>query len=114
MITTTLEQSNRLKELGAPQEVSHYSWYKDEKWQGPYSRLEWDEIGYGNEKRYAAYTLSELIEWLGDDFHFLQRKDNGLFYCISAFEKEVQTLYGPGATPLDAVFALCEAVKGEK
>lgn len=59
----------------------------------------------------AAYTLGELIEWLGDDFLSLHREvmPDSIEDAWSCESLNYQVF---GATPLDAVVALAEAVKG--
>lgn len=115
MITTDPTQSKRLKELGAPQDT--YFVYVE----GTETALP-NSILYNLDQIIChAYTLGELIEWLGDHFGGMgwQKTAQGEKEFI-ARESLVSWIKhegsdqkeGFGATPLDAVVALAEAVKG--
>lgn len=127
-ITTTLEQSKRLKVLGAPQDTHfHYEVAHERndlqkkgatflvfKETPPKEVTDTKNSWY----RYAAYTIGELIDWLGDGVMIYHRNlfedeigcaggDKGWYANIGMGEKEV----GNHDTPLDALVALAEAVK---
>lgn len=125
MITTTLEQSERLRQLGAPQNTALF-WYVLEDGYDPSN----NEIGLVlaidapqehkghtfTAKRYAAYTLNDLIEWLGSDFTDLHRRSAESGFIAKGYRREdliTTPAISEGATPLDALVALYEAVKGE-
>lgn len=55
--------------------------------------------------------LESLIGWLGRDFDDVRRHGIGS-YSAHSLETHPEHLYGEGNTPLDAVFALAETVKG--
>lgn len=130
MITTTPEQSKRLKELGFPQDKSEYYYYLKNYndvngWRNVHAGyLEMvggpgagefclDDYSFSS-KSYemaAAPDLGDLIEWLGDDFQSLDRS-----FTVGG-KWEAVSLRGQcffAETPLDAVVALAEKVKGGK
>jgi hypothetical protein len=116
MITTNLEQSRKLKELGAPQNTE-LGWFE----RLDYSFCDWtlDKDGERSVNyTVAAYTLSDLIEWLGYSFTSLYR-ESGLAPGNWSATKEVPGSSMPysdaitryGETPIDALVALAEAIK---
>ena len=121
---TNLEQSKLLKDWGAPPSPE-YNWIG----------LQHQETGRESErvfhksyqfelddewKRYAikrlspAYTLGELIDWLGDSFSAINYKGNSRFNSFSIHGKkrdiEDSRACGNGDNPLEAVFNLCRAL----
>lgn len=106
MLTTSLEQSKKLKELGAPQDTilcfseRGVTWFKE------------DIVSHPVIVKCAAYTLQELIEWLGDDFTSLdsggeiQEKKVSRYYVATG-----KRGYFGGITPLEAVYNLAVAIK---
>lgn len=116
MITTNLEQSKKLKELGVPQET-FLRWEK-ERLSGKWYTYKTDKVEYihPNTKWYAAYTLDELIEWLA--FHYSPtlwafRPDGWKEGDVRYRATSAYSGYGEheGATPLEAVYNLCCAIK---
>jgi hypothetical protein len=112
MKTTNLDQSKKLKAIGAPQETA-FGYYN-----GDLLNLSSDVESrkYYNlvAKTCAAYTLDELIEWLGDDFQMLARMRKEDTYRWGAQSTKKKT--AKGDTPLEAVYNLAVALreKGEK
>lgn len=122
---TTLEQSKLLKAWGVPQDTDFYHIWLDGDRGNGYS--EWYELmhisqeychnivvegkGSGDEGDfYAAYSLEELIGWLGDDLEVLRNYDHVKQWCAEARAGQEAM----GKTLLAAVFALAQAVKGEQ
>lgn len=116
MKTTNLEQSKKLKELGAPQDSTWWWVYCPKKSLGisdaEYeSEDNWEHVLFHRrnnhlEETIPTYTLDELIEWLGDGFRSLDYMPISGNWQSSSIET---TEYG--ATPLEAVYSLCIAVK---
>ena len=121
MTTTNLEQSQKLKELGLPQDMT-YVWVKN-TYDGKYFLRE----KVKGHAELCAYTLDELIEYLGDSFGHLCRweGDSGVIW----FASEQLTIDGKynsseikaydsrgcsGRTPLEAVYNLVVAIKEAK
>lgn len=122
MITTTLEQSQKLKELGAPQETEH-DWYSitlsDKTHYRCVPRLDeaiFSTLGGKTVKEYAAYTLEELIEWLGEDFyklyHDLAEHPNRAWFAKNVDDLTTNGICASGKSALEAVYNLAVAVKG--
>lgn len=122
MITTNLEQSKRLNDLGTPQDT-YFFWNPHLDFHNHFDdyQLEITNRTMSNKPVYAAYTLSELIEWLGKDevirFTITDKmalatleEDNPENVRSNMFVKG----WGKGNTPLDALVALAEMVKGDK
>lgn len=112
MITTTLEQSQNLKELGAPQNTQFY-WVKSET-EEVYA-LYFSEYLNDHPLTFAAYTLDELIEWLGDDLNTLTNANSdewtaGNFWVFD--DCGFIGAIGKGNTPLEAVYALADPLVG--
>lgn len=109
MNLTTLEQSKKLKEWGAPQDTER-SWYLN-----PYN-VNTDFILETTSKvadvryleRYAAYDLESLIGWLGYSFRGLATMKD-LDYTAMGMDFQFQS-----NTPLEAVYALAEAIHQPK
>lgn len=133
MITSTLEQSKKLKELGAPQGTC-FIWAQTpvpgergfHLAEGRYD-IEWQLLGdfkeiaitMGGEK-VSAYTLQELIEWLptqidGYLFSFMAfSTKKGSPWGAAYLDLDGTSLYdSTGKTPLEAVYNLTIAVKGQ-
>lgn len=109
-ITTTLAQSKRLKELGAPAETI-FSWINVFEY-GP--QVGMSESSPKSRVICRCYTLSELIDWLGGDFQRLEKThmDGNSSYVCDYTHNELgdgKCFYGP--TPIDALVALAEAIK---
>lgn len=126
-ITTNLSQSKRLKELGALQ-YTHFGWFgrsgskiTSGKRKGEFIAdlllmsheeyritkssdyfVEWELV-------YAAPTLSDLIDWLGEEFW--QLEDTGAGWLAKANTFNELIIPAKGATPIDALVALYEAMK---
>lgn len=121
MITTTLEQSQKLKELGAPQDT-YFVWCEDVttfskgKYKKPYllkRGSDYAKLGITVSSRYTvAYTLSELIDWLGDDFHQLVKYNSFWFAHRTRSYSRDDLPEGAGTTPIEAVYNLTIATKG--
>lgn len=122
MITTTLEQSRRLKELGAPQDT-YFCWYKDKShaeippWIWNPTEMSEFQRSSSEVPLASSYTLDELIEWIGYDVTFLSRQSTMSPGMWSA-TREVpgSKMFGDdvtkyGETPLEAVYNLCIAIK---
>jgi len=108
---TTLEQSKKLKEWGAPQDAG--KWWFPHREMETHKLIEWkllDNRG-GSDESVAAYTLSEIIEWLGDDFWELQRTANG-YGAYPAPHHGFMVATQP--TLLEAVYALAEAIHNQQ
>ncbi len=116
-ITVSLEQAKRLKEWGAPQNTE-FNWIIVDD--GPQvfhnsKEFELSDYKFAIYKGCAAYTLSELLEWLGDDFNQIRNMHDdyrGRYAAYNYTDNRDEYAEAYGDTPLDAVFALCEAVKG--
>lgn len=115
-IVTSLEQSKRLKELGAP--IGTYFWWfdirSDDGTKPGYVLREFDtKYDAGSAKGIAAYTLSELIDWLGHDFGILIMIDPDQWECHAGiiYPQDEAMKSEIGKTPLDAVYNLAIAVK---
>ena len=115
MITTTLEQSKRLKELGAPQDTE-LCWFHhvDKENETDY------ELGFMDYKKnwsidIAAYTLSELIDWILQGFEgnfCLDTQDNHSEWYATIMPYDSKAICGDTSkSPLDACFALAVALK---
>lgn len=113
MNVTNLEQSRLLKEWGAPQDTT-FRWFQ---WDGRERLVTVSENSYFEDNGgislqiCAANSIEELIEWLGDDFKSLQRHEGyanafGYQWTVNGGKKIFET-------SLEAVFNLCEAVKGD-
>lgn len=113
MELTTLQESRKLKEWGAPQNTD-FTWVKGV---AGYQTVYGDKNRFGKvEDMYSAYSLEELIEWLGNKF-------SGLLFVDGKYEAfygkpmtdTSQSLYeGYGETPLEAVYNLCEVIYGKE
>lgn len=117
MQLTNLAQSKKLKEWGAPQDTGQYI-YKG-KVSGslvvfPTAPMAMDE---GFELVAAAYSLDELIEWLGNNCYRIERDiDKGTWIAdgfADDYEIEIEPWY-EGRTMLEAVFNLAEAIHSKK
>lgn len=115
MITTTLKQSKRLKELGAPQDTVFA--YRD----GVLLLNNYDIAYVEHKEIIPCYTLSELIEWLPkeiDGYILALVPVNNLQEWEAIYlAKKGEPLHGDGfavgKTPLEAVYNLAIAVKGQ-
>ena len=105
----TIDQCKNLKEWGYLQESKFLLCKYDNETVWRHEYLE-DTLGYPGDDYYACPTLEELIEWLGDDIHALYHSSKGWEAVDSTIS--VKYVYGTGKTPLEAVYALCEALKG--
>ncbi len=109
-LVTTLEQSKQLKEWGAPQDTC-FGYYGDELYLS--GDMENRRYYHLVAKSSAAYTFQELVEWLGDDFISLHKEvlpdsvDDG--WSAEDFDNQCF-----GSNLLEAVFNLCEAIKGKE
>lgn len=120
MNTTTLEQSKKLKEWGAPQDTS-FHWMlnidKSGKQSTPEHLLVFNKEHPKNWKfnptiDYAAYSLEELIVWLGDDFTDVTRSRDGETTWFTAFSDTHGSREGD--TLLEAVFNLAQAIHNKE
>lgn len=139
MTRLTLEQCKRLKELGFPQDNSEYYWgdfidaRKNSKPFHYHNTQEMLSAEFGKELNplYASPTLEELLSWLETtDQHFIQLKRGEVSqpgYTGAMWTARANNLASlfPGAadelnkesvvqgtTPLEAVYNLAVAVKG--
>ena len=111
MNITSLEQSKKLKEWGAPQDTSHY-WFDvlsdDGKEKGHYVLREadwkYDAGEFGGDKAIAAYDLESLILWLGKDFDSVFKIPD--VYCAQGINQH----YKYDDTPLEAVYGLARSI----
>lgn len=116
MITTTLEQSKRLKELGAPQDTE-FNWIMvDNIPELHHSSKEFVLADYKFSvcKECAAHNTDSLIEWLGDDGSSLSLSGGYSLYFMAETVRSGFKVQREGKTTIDALVALAEAVKGEK
>lgn len=118
MNLTNLEQSQKLKAWGAPQDT-RYSWFEDMLYGGtpfraysPATKPLFEHEPNRDEEGYicAAYDLESLIEWLKEG-----EKINP-FFSLSLIENKWLATKGMvfntgfGNTPLEAVMALAESI----
>jgi len=117
MTVTNLEQSRWLKSVGAPQNTE-FQWFKKVVGEGWYLLHEDSDQFSGGEDGIAAYDLESLIGWLGNDFRAVEKGDVNFWAGVSNIKKESHGIYGrvfrEGNTPLEAVFALAEAIHGKE
>lgn len=131
MKTTTLEQSKRLKELGAPQDTYH-QWFNhhqtnDSQWELEQRDWKWLKAvcleQAPSAEYYAAYTLEELIEWLPSEyvkdvkyyFHLDWIGQKWLAgYSDSDMKDDKSIQNCSGKTPLEACYNLAIAVKSQE
>lgn len=121
MNTTTLEQSKRLKELGAPQDT-YFGWGVFVQGGNMQMAPQYAFKGIDEPVDCAAYTLEELIEWLPREYI----KDKKYYFHLDWVgstwlagysdsdmkdDKSIQNC--SGETPLEAVYNLAIAVRGE-
>ena len=116
MNLTTLEQSKKLKEWGAPQDTAMVwiDFESEDEWELEERNLAMpppDVIPW-----FAAYDLESLIEWLGDDFNKLRwhpsdYHQKGGFMAYNRTENSEVYREGFGVTTLEAVYALVLAIK---
>ena len=116
-LVTTLEQSERLKEWGAPQDT--YLFHLPEaihKQNGEVIHSHTirirGKIDISTYEAVAAYTLQELIEWIGDGFvsvsqDIFEGNKKGRWFAVC----RNPTSGGRGHTSLEAVFNLCKDIK---
>lgn len=106
-LTTNLEQSKLLKEWGAPQNTVYF--YGDGTlYMG--GKKPPESYVFGKKEYCSAYTLQELINWLGDDFiDITHNRVDPYYFCYYAREEKMVQ----GSTPLEAVFLLAQAIKGK-
>ncbi len=107
----SLDQCQKLKELGFPQNTYFY-WTPNVVYEVPPEASSTYSISAGPETEYdvACPTLEELLEWLGDDFLGIGKYDGGKRQPYAAMSEEGRH-HCPGADPLEAVYNLCLAVK---
>lgn len=116
MNLTTIEQSKKLREWDAPQKgdnlsfhVFSHSAHHYPEWficESPY-----ESDGERISESVAAYDLESLIEWLGHDFRLLKQFNKFESVESNRWLAEGLSFTVSGATPLEAVFALCVAIK---
>lgn len=119
MLTTNIEDSIKLRDIGAPQDTV-FAWNNRQELADMRELFKPVSLNFdGKKDYYAAYTLSELIEWLGDDFGSLQQHQEK--YLKSDFSAVSVKNHGKeivcrafGETPLDALVQLTLAVKTPK
>lgn len=124
-MTTNLEQSKKLKELGYPQGTSktHFFYWKNldglkrtssmclvcKETQVDHSFL----AQFSRRTSVSAYTLGELISVLEEDFDYIERS-NDFVSKIHYFRAYGNDVEGFGQTPLEAVYNLAVALKEGK
>ena len=120
MTTTTLEQSKKLKELGMVDsptlvwiQLKHEltdtkNW---DTWNLQLTSIVHKASPLSDYNIVSAYTLDELIEWLGDDYFNLDRSGSD-WWATNSYLGEEQNTVAKGGSPLDAVYNLAIAVKG--
>lgn len=120
-ITTTLEQSRKLRKLGYPQHKSYRAHIqkKSGDWYINVSPSIHPKDWVNGTKYIASPNLDELIEWLGDEFVDLTHIFNnelGNWWGASAriFSKDNTFITVQGYTPLECIYNLALAVKGGK
>ncbi len=108
MNLTTLEQSNKLKKWGAPQDTAYYYDLGDG------GQLNNNFYTILPEHFTAAYDLESLIGWLGDDFsRLIWHMKHQKYKAQGARVGETYPLF-EGRTPLEAVYDLAEAAHGKE
>lgn len=131
MNLTTLEMSKKLKEWGAPQNTGEWwtQWRigvlkfgeKPDKFKGEWHVTRspaWNDAG-----NCAAYDLESLIGWLpkiynGKAFRLIPSLTATGWYAyyspVDGSEPKYGEDMGDGDTPLEAVYALAEAIHGKE
>ena len=126
-LVTTLEQSKLLEEWGAPQKDLFY-WMKmqdptiyGDSPEKAYTLVINDEDltsenKFNSDTDFSAYTLGELIDWLGYDFRNLEKVGKNWIALSNFLNGQNNVFRSFGKTSLEAVFNLCRAVheKGDK
>jgi hypothetical protein len=128
MNVTTLEQSKKLKELGAPQET-HFFWNFNDAMPSQGWFLDDEHLAYSEEHTVSAYTLEELIEWIVGEkrntFYLEYDDEWSVYETEPPKDYKWHARYYPntpigfydvhGETPLEAVYNLAVALreKGE-
>ena len=102
MNLTTIEQSKRLKEWGAPQTL------RTKVHGEPMPKEQLPEGYQFKREEYAAYDLESLIGWLGEVR--LDCPGDGKFVAYQGHSDDYWE--GVGHTPLEAVYVLCLAIHG--
>lgn len=118
--TTSLEQSKRLKELGAPQDTD-FKWCDGTSYD-PIQLVKYPPLK--NSEIIAAYTLSELLEWVKTfikepefirmDIGVMTKLQVVLPTKIGESIMETHRIQVDSPTPLDACYKLCIAIKEGK
>lgn len=117
----TLEQCEKLKELGFPQNT-HLRWKKEKDYMPQSYRIAAEEgyvlkptpirgLGTAMNVFISCPTLEEMIDWLGEDFREVAQYTKEIrmtkpFYA-SSFDGKVEN----GESPLEAVYNLIVDIK---
>lgn len=109
---TTLDQSQKLKEIGVPQN-GKYAWFNSDEWGIELWECSYcmENLRYGVVKIARALLLTELIEILGDKFETLERVEGwrGITTVLPTKEKfktPYRALSGLVSNPIEAVYRL--------